>query len=520
MRLNWFSPLPPTKSGIADYTQQLLPALTAAAEIVLWTDQESWDAAVEDYAEVRSYRLKKMPWAEVNRATISIFHIGNNHRFHGPIWQVSQRHAGLIVLHDVALQQFFAGLFREQWRDRTGYLELMEHSYGASGRQDAVDFWAGRLTIEYMAEQYRLTRYVMDHALGVLVHSQRSFDELRHDSPCPLRYARLPYRAAPSGSRGKGGRVKPSAEGSPYHLIIFGHISDNRRLGSVLRALAGFPERDRFRLEVYGELWDHQGVRRDIEELGLQDVVMLHGFVPAEDLEAALASAHLAINLRFPTMGEASVSQLQIWDHALPSLVTRVGWYATLPQETVAFVRPENEIIDIQGHLRAFIDDPGRYAQMGGDGRRFLHTHHTPGAYVQAIIEAVRDAEAFRPHATAHDMARRVSQEMRQWTNLPTPDVASYLWGHVVGSSQPQTEMRKPIEGIDYRHVEALKSIREGLSEEGKRLQQQLSAGLQAVRRAASEECYTPHQQRGVLFQSPPSHTDSRPRWAYRSLPR
>ncbi len=267
MRLNWFSPLPPTKSGIADYTQQLLPALTAAAEVVLWTDQESWDAAVEDYAEVRSYQLKEMPWAEVNRATISIFHIGNNHRFHGPIWQVSQRHAGLIVLHDVALQQFFAGLFREQWRDRTGYLELMEHSYGASGRQDAVDFWAGRLTIEYMAEQYRLTRYVMDHALGVLVHSQRSFDELRHDSPCPLRYARLPYRAAPSGSRGKGGIVKPSAEGAPYHLIIFGHISDNRRLGSVLRALAGFPERDRFRLDVYGELWDHQGVRRDIEEL-------------------------------------------------------------------------------------------------------------------------------------------------------------------------------------------------------------------------------------------------------------
>ena len=28
MRLNWFSPLPPARSGIADYTMQLLPALT------------------------------------------------------------------------------------------------------------------------------------------------------------------------------------------------------------------------------------------------------------------------------------------------------------------------------------------------------------------------------------------------------------------------------------------------------------------------------------------------------------
>lgn len=509
MRLNWFSPIPPAKSGIADYTQRLLPALTGAAEIVVWTDQESWDPTVEEYAAVRSYRLQEMPWAEVNRATMSIFHIGNNHRFHGPIWQVSQRHTGLIILHDVALQQFFAGLFREQWRDRMGYLELMEHFYGAAGRQDAEDFWAGRLTIEYMAEQYRLTRYAMDHALGVVVHSQCSFEELRHDSPCPLSYARLPYPVASPGSRGQDGTGKAKPERPPYHLIIFGHISDNRRLASVLRALAGLPERERFRLDVYGELWDHQGVRRNIEELGLQDVVALHGFVPAEDLEAALASAHLAINLRFPTMGEASVSQLQIWDHALPSLVTRVGWYATLPQETVAFVRPEREISDIQAHLGAFLDDPSRYAQMGEDGRRYVQTHHTSGAYVQAIIEAVREAEAFRPYATAHDMARRVGQEMHRWTNLAPPDVTSYLWGHAVGSSQAQAEMRKPIAGIDYRHVEALKSMREELSERVKRLQQQLSTGLQAVRRAASEECHTPDQQQGVPFQSPPRQPDA-----------
>jgi SAM-dependent methyltransferase/glycosyltransferase involved in cell wall biosynthesis len=509
VRLNWFSPIPPARSGIADYTQRLLPALTAAAEIVVWTDQESWDPAVEEYAAVRSYRLQEMPWAEVNRATMSIFHIGNNHRFHGPIWQVSQRHAGLIILHDVALQQFFAGLFREQWHDRPGYLELMEHCYGAAGRQDAEDFWAGRLTIEYMAEQYRLTRYAMDYALGVLVHNQRVFDELRHDSPCPLSYARLPYPVTPPGSRRNGGRGKSSAAAPPYHLIVFGHISDNRRLGSVLRALAGFPKRDRFRLDVYGELWDRQGVCRDIEELELQDLLTLHGFVSAEDLGAALASAHLAINLRFPTMGEASVSQLQVWDHALPSLVTRVGWYATLPQETVAFVRPEHEIMDIQAHLGAFLDDPGRYAQMGELGRRFLQTHHTPGAYVQAILDAVTDADAFRPFAGAHDMARKVGQEMRRWTTLPTPDVASYLWGQVVESSQAQAKMRKSGAGIEYRHVETLKAMRDGLSDQVKHLQQQLSAGVQAVRRAAAEEFYIPDRPQCIPFRSPPSHEEA-----------
>jgi ubiquinone/menaquinone biosynthesis C-methylase UbiE/glycosyltransferase involved in cell wall biosynthesis len=504
VRLNWFSPLPPAKSGIADYTRQLLPTLTAAAEVVLWTEQEHWDPAVEAYAEVHAYRLQEMPWAEVNRATMSIFHIGNNHRFHGPIWQVSQRHAGFIVLHDVALQQFFAGLFREQWHDRMGYLELMERYYGATGRQDAEDFWAGRLTIEYLAEQYRLTRYVTDHALGVLVHSRHSFDELRHDSPCPLSYAPLPYPMALPGARGVGGKGKPNASVPPYHLIIFGHISDNRRLTSILRALADFPERDCFRLNVYGELWDQQRLRREVVELGIQGLVTFHGFVPHEVLEAALASAHLAINLRFPSMGEASVSQLQIWDHALPSLVTKVGWYASLPAETVAFVRPEHEIMDIQTHLQAFLCDPERYAQMGQDAHQYLQTHHTPGAYVQAIVDALRDAEAFRPSATTHDMARRIGQEMERWTNVAVPAIASYLGSQAVGSRRDHAGVRTPIDGLNYRHLEALKYLREELSEQVQETQRQLAKGLQAMRRAASAQCYPPAyiQTTGVYTQA------------------
>ena len=492
MRLNWFSPLPPAKSGIADYTRQLLPSLTTAADIALWTDQEQWDPALEAYAEVHAYRFQEMPWTEVNRATMSIFHIGNNHRFHGPIWQVSQRHAGLIVLHDVALQQLFAGLFREQWHDRMGYLELMERFYGATGRQDGEDFWAGRLTIEYMAEQYRLTQYVMDPALGVLVHNQRSYDELRHDCPCPLSYAPLPYPIAPPGSRRAEGNGEPDPSGPPYQLIIFGHISENRRLTSVFRALATCPERQHFRLHVYGELWDHQRLCREVEEMVLQDVVTLHGFVPNAALEAALASAHLAINLRFPTMGEASVSQLQIWDHALPSLVTKVGWYASLPAGMVAFVRPEQEIMDIQAHLRAFLSEPWRYAQMGEEGRRYVQTHHTPGAYVQSMIDAVRDAEAFRPSAIAHDMARKVGLEMRKWTDLPLRDIAAYLGRQGIALRHDQVETRTSMAGLSYRHLETLKDLRARLSEQAQAMQRQLSMGLQRIQRAALEECYPP----------------------------
>ena len=120
-----------------------------------------------------------------------------------------------------------------------------------------------------------------------------------------------------------------------------------------------------FRLDIYGPVWDSAYVRTQIQTLGLQGVVKLHGFVPAEELDAALATAHLAVNLRNPTMGESSFSQLQIWDHALPTLVSQVAWYAKLPENAVAFVRSEHEVLDIQRHLNAFIADPDRFSEMG-----------------------------------------------------------------------------------------------------------------------------------------------------------
>src|SRR5262249_58843846 len=105
-------------------------------------------------------------------------------------------------------------------------------------------------------------------------------------------------------------------------LILFGFLARNRRVEAIFQALAELPERKQFRLHVYGTLWDAKVVHRAIEKLGLEELVKLHGYVTDATLDAALAAAHMAINLRFPTMGEASASQLRIWNFALPSLVT------------------------------------------------------------------------------------------------------------------------------------------------------------------------------------------------------
>jgi len=36
-----------------------------------------------------------------------IYHVGNDHRYHSGIFRVMQRHPGIVVFHDFALQDFF-----------------------------------------------------------------------------------------------------------------------------------------------------------------------------------------------------------------------------------------------------------------------------------------------------------------------------------------------------------------------------------------------------------------------------
>ena len=408
MKLNWFSPLPPAKTDIAHFTRRLLPALIKSGEVTLWTNQKSWDRELETLANVRSYRAERVPWAELNRAELTCYNIGNNPDFHGAIWQVSRQMAGVVILHDFRLHHFFDGLYRVQFRDLRSYLSLMTKYYGQDAYADALTcFRENGRNIDYMASRYPLTRLATERSLGVVVHSEESFLELQKELDSPLAYIPLPYPSMP-----RSGRREKRESDNKIRLVVFGYIARNRRLTSVLQAIAGLQDRDRFQLDVFGSILnDREELRSQVKTLGLSDRVKFHGFKPEADLDRELETCDLAINLRFPTMGEASGSQLRIWAHALPSLVSRVGWYSSLPDDTVAFVRvDEDEVGDIQQHLRSLISDPEKFRAMGDRGRRVLEERHTPEMYVTAFMELAVQAQRFRSTLASFELAERAAR--------------------------------------------------------------------------------------------------------------
>ena len=409
-------------SAIAETTATVLPALAQRVNVTLWVSQSNWSSHLERYARVRRYDPANMPWTDVNAADATIYHIGNSAEHHGPTWRVNRQQPGIVVLHDLSVQFLFAGLAAtNSGLSRSEYFDMMEFHHPGIGRKAAEALFTGARRVENISEDCPLTGAALENAVSVIVHTQLGSSFLRNWTTMPVGYVPLCANVAnldaevPAELIESVRRAEPERN-EPFHrIIMFGFLSANRRLESVLKALRAFPQKDEFRLDIYGTLAEEELIHRMISDFALDRLVTIRGFVSPGELRNALLSSALAINLRDPSMGEASQTQLQIWKHALPSLVTDLGWYATLPKNTVATVRRAAELEDIQSHLANFLREPETYRQIGRNGRRYVEEHHQIDHYVNALLQFIDQTLRAKPGQAISWMTGRIGGVMRPW---------------------------------------------------------------------------------------------------------
>lgn len=403
-----FSPLPPLPTDIANHTAAILPALARLARVRVWTDQSGPIELEVPGVEVHRFDPHALPAPSLNRADVTFFNLGNNAGFHTGIHRAARRIPGIMILHDTRLQHFFAKYSESEGADRDYYLDLLTRTHGSRARQLAEAYISGLGFLDDLVDIAPMTLAALDGAIGAILHNPAEQAALRERTPVPVYYVPLSYPFGPAPVR------IPAEPGAPTRLVMFGFIGRNRRLLPILDALASMPDRAQYRLDIYGmmEREQEQEVDAAIASAGLGDIATRHGFVAENVLAAALACADLALNLRWPSMGEASGSQLRIWSARLPALVTRIGWYAQLPEDSVFMIDQDDEIAGIVHHLRALRQSPDRYAQAGERGRRILETQHSPGHYAEALVAIAAEHRGQHARRMGGDLAERCADLM------------------------------------------------------------------------------------------------------------
>jgi glycosyltransferase involved in cell wall biosynthesis len=306
VKVAYYSPMPPERSGIADYSALLLPALEQRVDVDV----------------VR--RGRKRP---ARGAGLALYHVGNNPDAHGWIVEALRRRPGVVVLHDFVLHHLVAGLTIGR-RDGHGYLDAMEREGGVVGRLLGHGVLDKRIPPlwESRPEDFHLAGEVLDLATGLIVHS-RYVEQRARDAGYEGPIWRIPHPAWEPPA------VKPVDVGGSPLIGSFGNVNASKRIPQLLEAFARLRrERPDARLLLVGAVSPGFDLDRRLQRLGLsEEGIVREAYVEEDRLWALMAACDVCVNLRAPTMGETSGSVIRQLSLGKPVVVSDVGWFAELP---------------------------------------------------------------------------------------------------------------------------------------------------------------------------------------------
>ncbi len=366
MKVAYYSPLPPERSGIADYSALLLPALRERIEVVV---------------PKRGSRAK---------ADVSVYHVGNNPDVHGWIVDALRRTPGVVVLHDFVLHHLVAGLTLAR-KDVAGYLNAMERDAGLPGRLLALGVVDGCVPPLWSTRpaDFPLAGEVLDLARGhgLIVHSEHVAERARAAGfDAPIRRIPMPVWPAPG--------FEPAAiEGDPV-VGSFGFLNANKRIPQLLEAFAVLRERHpRARLLLVGPEAAGLELERRVASLGLEGAVERHGYVGEDRLWSLLAACDVAVSLRWPTMGETSAGAIRVLSLAKPLVVSDVDAFRELPDDVALKVAPdEREAESLAAALLLLAGDPARREAMSAAARSYAAREHELGRVADLYVAALEEA--------------------------------------------------------------------------------------------------------------------------------
>jgi glycosyltransferase involved in cell wall biosynthesis len=382
-RVAYFSPFPPERSGIAAYSEELLPYLARLARVTLFAADPALVSdrlrAAFDVRRIGDYNPTR-PWYD-----IALYHMGNS-TYHEALCRVLLRYPGITVLHDHGLHHFMATRTISQG-DFAGYAREMGYALGPEGVSLAYRIRQGQA--EHPLYAVPLNERVLDHSLGVIVHSRyvaRAIRGVRPDLPVAVIPAPICTEPAPLRSR--------QDLGCSEDALVFVSAGQVIAIKQVTAALEAFV---RLRLDfpqaryivVGDELKQDLDLQAWLQQHDLEGAVISTGYLAdIRDFVSWIAAADVLVNLRYPTVGETSATALRGLAAGRPVIVSDHGWYAELPDDACVKVAP-NDSEALYQAMRRLAENPDLRHAIGQQAAAYVQQEHSLAGAAMRYLDFV-----------------------------------------------------------------------------------------------------------------------------------
>jgi glycosyltransferase involved in cell wall biosynthesis len=391
LKLAWCSPMPPQRSGVADYSEELLPHLREFADVDVVVGRGVGASCTRGG---RDERLIEIADLTANAASYDavVYQVANNVHHHGYMFPCLMRVPGLVVLHDYCLQYLMLGLTLGRG-DLAGLERILAPTHGETAKALARQLLFGSIDPETMS----FGGPVVEASRLVIVHSEYARGCVLRDFPAkPVRVVPMGVAPAAAPASSDSARLRFGLQPTDFVVASVTGLVFTKRLSLVLAALRAVREQTpHVKLIVVGGGSPGRHAAAAMAQLEDTGAVVRTGWVPPQDYRDLIATADAVVDMRYPSGAETSASLARALAAGKPLIVSAHGASAEIPDDCCTKIavgagedrRLTDAILDI-------VRNPVRRSEMSCAARRFavgrLRLEDAALAYLDCIREAIR----------------------------------------------------------------------------------------------------------------------------------
>lgn len=388
LKLAYVSPLPPKKSGISDYSAELLPELSRHYDIDVIVAQESVNNAwIRANCAIRDYK-----WFLGNSHLYDrvLYHFGNS-EFHQHMFDLLNKVPGVVVLHDFFLSGVLA------FMEATGYAKncWVDELFESHGEAASKERFLCEDTTDTIYK-YPCSKSIFKASHGVIVHSNSSVKLAKkwYGSKIADEITVVPLLRTPAHFERNSARISENIKASDFIICSFGFLGStklNHRLINAWLTSDLFKDPNCKLIFVgenpqseYGKM-----MQELVDSSQCEDRIRITGWTSLQEFKKYLSIADVAVQLRANSRGETSAAVLDCMNYGVPTIVNANGAMADLPHDAVFMLPDEFTDQELANAIEELRRNQSKRRAIGARAREVITYHHSPRKCADQYYNAI-----------------------------------------------------------------------------------------------------------------------------------
>jgi glycosyltransferase involved in cell wall biosynthesis len=349
--VGFYSPLPPARTGVSDYSAALLAELRGRGSV-----------------EIAPHHGK--------RYDVALYHLGNN-ALHAAIYRRAIAEPGVTVLHDAVLHHYLLGQL-----DETQYTEEFVYNYGEWHRGLARELWRARgsSASDPRYFEYPMLRRIVERSRAVIVHNPAAAEAVKaHASEAKVVEIPHLFLGSPSVSNADALRFRQriGIEPGAFLFGVFGYLRESKRVAQTVEAFLDLRrELPRAALLVAGAFASSDLERAMAPRMTSPGIVRLP-YLAEREFWLAAHAVDACINLKYPGAGETSGIGIRLMGIGKAVLMTDAAECARYPEDACVRIPPgAAERASLLAHMRMLAGMPCVAEEIGRRAAAYIGERH------------------------------------------------------------------------------------------------------------------------------------------------